>query len=139
MNLQQIFANSWTWITWINYVGLILIFILACYSYSEQVKRVKNAVELNSNYYREVVALNQKYNFYRNIPGNGIILFCEQETTKAKYDRRRLEDILYENIQERMLMIKQTLRNVDTNRNLYSRYQSELSRLRSTVTVADCE
>ena len=36
-------------------------------------------------------------------------------------------------------MIKQTLRNVDTNRNLYSRYQSELSRLRSTVTVADCE
>lgn len=139
MDLQQIFANSWTWVTWIRYAGLILIFIFACYSYSEQVKRVKYAVKLNSDYYRKVVALNQKYNFHWNIPGNGIILFCEQETTKAKYDRRRLEDILYENIQERMLMIRQTLRNVDINRNLYSQYQSELSRLRSTITVADCE
>ena len=121
-----------------RYVILLLLFAAACcLLHSKRMKKLRSAIKANSDYYRKVLELNQKYTFCEDIPENGVLLFCERETTKAKYDRRRLEDVLYKNVQERILTIIQTLNNVDTNRALYYNYQSELHELHSTITPDD--
>lgn len=135
MDLRRIFENPGTWVI----CAALLLALLAWCLYSRWIKRVRLTVKENSEYYRNVLALNQKYKFCSDIPEKGILSFFEQETTKAKYDRRSFESILYENLQRRLLAIQQALKNVDTNRELYYRYQCELSGLCSKISDTDCK
>ena len=135
MDLRRIFENPGTWVI----CTALLLALLAWYLYSRWIERVRLTVKENSEYYRNVLALNQKYKFRSDIPEKGILSFFEQETTKAKYDRRSFESILYENLQRRLLAIQQALKNVDTNRELYYRYQCELSGLCSKISDTDCK
>lgn len=135
MDLRRIFENPGTWVI----CAALLLALLAWCLYSRWIERVRLTVKENSEYYRSVLELNQKYKFCSDIPEKGTLSFCEQETTKTKYDRRSFESILYENLQRRLLTIQQALKNVDTNRGLYYRYQCELSGLCSTISNTDCK
>ena len=97
MQLQDILENVWIWAA----VLLLLIALSALVVISirkQQNEKARAVVKANSTYYNRVKELNKRYTFREDIPENGNITFYESEKTKAKFDKRQLEDILYERI-----------------------------------------
>lgn len=115
-------------------VGLAVIAV-----HRKQTRKVQAAVRANSAYYKMVEQLNQKYPFYWDICEDGDIYFFEEENSLVKFDRRELEDIVYEKIEERLPEIDQALEHVKQNRVLYKKYADELSALQSSASAAECK
>lgn len=138
MQLQDILENVWIWAA----VLLLLIALSALVVISirkQQNEKARAVVKANSTYYNRVKELNKRYTFREDIPENGNITFYESEKTKAKFDKRQLEDILYERIKEDPLDIGRALRDVEANRETYRDYESELHMLHSEATESDCK
>ena len=138
MQLQDILENVWIWAA----VLLLLIALSALVVISirkQQNEKARAAVKANSTYYNRVKELNKRYTFREDIPENGNITFYESEKTKAKFDKRQLEDILYERIKENPLDIGRALRDVEANRETYRDYESQLHMLHSEATESDCK
>ena len=115
-------------------VGLAVIAL-----HRKQTRKAQAAVRANSAYYKMVEQLNQKYPFYWDICEDGDIYFFEEENSLVKFDRRELEDIVYEKIEERLPEIDQALEHVKQNRVLYKKYADELSALQSSASAAECK
>lgn len=115
-------------------VGLAVIAV-----HRKQTRKAQAAVRANSAYYKMVEQLNQKYPFYWDICEDGDIYFFEEENSLVKFDRRELEDIVYEKIEERLPEIDQALEHVKQNRVLYKKYADELSALQSSASAAECK
>ena len=130
-----------TIIIWaVCFVLLVLVVGLAVIAvHRKQKRKAQAAVRANSAYYKEVEQLNQKYHFYWDICEDGDIYFYEEESSLAKFDRRELEDIVYEKIGERLPEIDQALEHVKQNRALYQKYADELSTLQSSASTAECK
>ena len=138
MQLQDILENVWIWAA----VLLLLIALSALVVISirkQQNEKARAAVKANSTYYNRVKELNKRYTFREDIPKNGNIIFYESEKTKAKFDKRQLEDILYERIKENPLDIGRAFRDVEANRETYRDYESQLHMLHSEATESDCK
>ena len=115
-------------------VGLAVIAL-----HRKQTRKAQAAVRANSAYYKMVEQLNQKYPFYWDICEDGDIYFFEEENSLVKFDRRELEGIVYEKIEERLPEIDQALEHVKQNRVLYKKYADELSALQSSASAAECK
>ena len=115
-------------------VGLAVVAV-----HRKQTRKARAAVRENSAYYKMVEQLNQKYPFYWDICEDGDIYFFEEENSLVKFDRRELEDIVYEKIEERLPEIDQALEHVKQNRVLYKKYADELSALQSSASAAECK
>lgn len=135
MQVESIIEIIWA----ISFSAFILTAVLAIIAVNKQKKKeAQAAVKAYSVYYKKVAELNRGYNFCWDIPENGNIRIYELEKTKAKYDKRRLKDMLYEKIEKIPLTIEQALKDVETNRELFLNYESKLNNLHSEATEQCC-
>ena len=116
-------------------VCLIAIIIII---YFYLISKKRKLVMESSVYYHEVKDLNSRYNFHEDIFDAGVYDFTYEFTTKQKYDRYSLEDVMDILLQDKLLEFERAIQSVDDNKRAFQNYCMELDGFHSEMTEEEC-
>ena len=118
-------------------ISLCLISIIIII-YFYLINRKQKLVMESSVYYHEVKDLNNRYSFHEDIFDAGVYDFTYEFTTKQKYDRYSLEDVMDILLQDKLLEFERAIQSVDENKESFQKYCIELDGFHSEMTEEEC-
>lgn len=125
------------------FVGLIIAVRFSLSRSEEEIEREEKEqlllVAASSQWYRNVVSLNQSTEYHTDILNNGHTTYYYPVKSKAAYDRMQIENALEAFLTERKNEIEATLKKVSQNKEIRRKYQESINSLYVPVSEEKCK
>ena len=128
MHIDQVFIFS---------ISILVLVVIVCLAY--KLYKHRKIVRENSTYYKAILDLNEKTEYYHKIAQEGKLVHVLRVNSKNKYDKTDELVALYDYLGRYGREVNEYLQQVGENRRIYKAYNAKFESLSSMITPDECE